>query len=328
MSKIVFSGIQPTGELHLGNYFGTIKNWLKLQEKNQCYFCIVDLHATTIDYEPKKLQEKIIDTAAIYLALGIDPHKSTIFIQSHVPAHSELCWLLNTITPLSELERMTQYKEKRGEHQSNINAGLFGYPVLMAADILLYQTNLVPVGQDQKQHVELARTIARKFNQKFGETFTIPKHLIPKIGAKIMSLKDPNKKMSKSQGPQSYVSLSDSSDMIEKKIMSAVTDSSQEIIFDPEKKKAISNLMALYYLTTGESLENIQNKYKKIQGYAEFKKDLAQEIIKFLKPFQLKKQEILKDKNKIKKILADGAQKAQIKAEKTLLEVKDKMGLK
>ena len=328
MSKIVFSGIQPTGELHLGNYFGTIKNWLKLQEKNQCYFCIVDLHATTIDYEPKKLQEKIIDTAAIYLALGIDPHKSTIFIQSHVPAHSELCWLLNTITPLSELERMTQYKEKRGEHQSNINAGLFGYPVLMAADILLYQTNLVPVGQDQKQHVELARTIARKFNQKFGETFTIPKHLIPKIGAKIMSLKDPNKKMSKSQGPQSYVSLSDSSDMIEKKIMSAVTDSGQEIIFDPEKKKAISNLMALYYLTTGESLENIQNKYKKIQGYAEFKKDLAQEIIKFLKPFQLKKQEILKDKNKIKKILADGAQKAQIKAEKTLLEVKDKMGLK
>jgi len=328
MSKIVFSGIQPTGELHLGNYFGAIKNWLKLQEKNQCYFCIVDLHAITIDCEPKKLQEKIIDTVAIYLALGIDPHKSTIFIQSHVPAHSELCWLLNTITPLSELERMTQYKEKRGEHQSNINAGLFGYPVLMAADILLYQTNLVPVGQDQKQHVELARTIARKFNQKFGETFTIPEHLIPKIGAKIMSLKDPNKKMSKSQGPQSYVSLSDSSDMIEKKIMSAVTDSGQEIIFDPEKKKAISNLMALYYLTTGESLENIQNKYKKIQGYAEFKKDLAQEIIKFLKPFQLKKQEILKDKNKIKKILADGAQKAQIKAEKTLLEVKDKMGLK
>ena len=328
MSKIVFSGIQPTGELHLGNYFGAIKNWLKLQEKNQCYFCIVDLHAITIDYEPKKLQEKIIDTVAIYLALGIDPHKSTIFIQSHVPAHSELCWLLNTITPLSELERMTQYKEKRGEHQSNINAGLFGYPVLMAADILLYQTKLVPVGQDQKQHVELARTIARKFNQKFGETFTIPEHLIPKIGAKIMSLKDPNKKMSKSQGPQSYVSLSDSSDMIEKKIMSAVTDSGQEIIFDPEKKKAISNLMALYYLTTGESLENIQNKYKKIQGYAEFKKDLAQEIIKFLKPFQLKKQEILKDKNKIKKILADGAQKAQIKAEKTLLEVKDKMGLK
>lgn len=324
----IFSGIKPTGELHLGNYFGAIKNWLELQKKYQCYFCIVDLHAITIDYDPKELQEKIIDTTATYLAFGIDPNKSIIFVQSYVSAHTELCWLLNTITPISELERMTQYKEKREEHKSNINAGLLDYPVLQAADILLYQTNLVPVGQDQKQHVELARTIARKFNQKFGQTFTIPEHLIPKIGAKIMSLKDPNKKMSKSLGPQSYISLSDSPAIIEKKIMSAVTDSGKGIIFDPEKKKAVSNLLALYYLVTNKSLESIQNKYKKIQSYSEFKQDLAQQIIKFLKPFQQKKLAILKDKNKIKKILADGAKKAQVEAQRTILKAKDKMGLK
>ncbi len=327
MSKTIFSGIQPTGELHLGNYFGAIKNWLELQKNNNCYFCIVDLHAITIDYDPKILQEKIIDIATTYLAAGINPDKSIIFVQSTVKEHTELAWILNTITPLSELLRMTQYKEKKEQHQQNLNIGLLDYPVLQAADILLYKTNIVPVGRDQKQHIELARTIAKKFNNKFGQAFTIPEHSIPKIGAKIMSLKNPNKKMSKSLGSQSYIALSDSPEIIKKKIMSAVTDSDKEIIFDPEKKPAISNLISLYHLATELTLQQIQDKFKNTKNYSEFKQDLAEKIIELLKPLQKKKKELMQNKEKIKQILDQGAKKAHEQAQKTMQQVKKEMGL-
>lgn len=328
MQKIIFSGIQPTGELHIGNYFGAIKNWLELQKQNNlCYFCIVDLHAITIDYDPKIFQDKILDTLAFYLACGIDPNKSIIFVQSKVKEHSELAWLLNTITPISELERMTQFKDKKVQHAKNINIGLLDYPVLQAADILLYQTNIVPIGQDQKQHIELTRTIANKFNNKFGQTFIIPEHLIPEVGAKIMSLLEPTKKMSKSHNPKSYISLSDSKQDIEKKIMSAVTDSDNKIFFDPEKKPAISNLLSIYHLATSWTLQQIQDKYKDSTSYAQFKKDLAENIVKLLKPIQDKKQELLKDNAKLLEILNDSTKKAQTEATKTMEKVKKSMGL-
>lgn len=328
MSKIIFSGIQPTGSLHIGNYFGALKNWINLQnQNNECYFCIVDLHAITIDYDPKELQNKILDTAATYLAAGIDPQKSIIFVQSKVKEHSELAWLLNTITPISELERMTQYKDKRLQHSKNVNIGLLDYPVLQAADILLYQTNIVPVGQDQKQHIELTRTIANKFNNRFGSTFTLPEHRIPEIGAKIMSLLEPTKKMSKSHQPKSYIALSDTEEEIKKKIMSATTDSDNKIIFDPEKKPGLSNLLSIYHLATNLTLQQIQDKFKNSTSYAEFKKDLAAQLVIILKPLQQKKQEILKDKNELNDILIDGAKKAEQEAKKTMLKAKKNMGL-
>ena len=220
----VLSGIQPTGSIHIGNYLGAIKQWIKLQEKNECVFFIADLHSLTIPYKPKELQKNILETAIVYLATGIDPQKSIFFIQSDVKEHTELCWLLNTVCPIGDLERMTQYKEKSKQFKKNINAGLLVYPILQAADILLYKTETVPVGKDQVQHIELARTIARKFNQKFGETFVEPKAMLPKLGAKIMALNNPKQKMSKSLSPQSYVSLFEEPEEIKKKIMSAVTD--------------------------------------------------------------------------------------------------------
>ena len=215
----IFSGIRPTGDIHIGNYLGAIKQWIELQEKNECVFCVVDLHAITTPFKPEEMQKNILESAIIYLAAGINPEKSIIFVQSQVKEHAELAWLLNTITPMGELQRMTQFKEKTKKHPEYVNAGLFDYPVLMAADILLYKTQAVPVGKDQEQHVELARSIAKKFNQKFGEIFPEPKSILPKMGAKIMSLADPKKKMSKSDDPKSYISLFDLPEDIEKKIM-------------------------------------------------------------------------------------------------------------
>ena len=232
----IFSGIRPTGNIHLGNYLGAVKQWIELQETDECVFCIVDLHAIVTPYDPKELQQHIIDAASIYLAAGINPDKSIIFVQSAVKEHAELAWLLETITPMGELNRMTQYKEKSKQHKDYVNAGLLKYPVLMAADILLYKSAGVPVGKDQEQHVELARTIARKFNQKFGQVFPEPETILPKAGAKIMSLTDPKKKMSKSDEPKSYISLFDSPETITKKIMSASTDSGKEIIYNVTKK--------------------------------------------------------------------------------------------
>ncbi|PJE69084.1 tryptophan--tRNA ligase, partial [Candidatus Shapirobacteria bacterium CG10_big_fil_rev_8_21_14_0_10_38_14] len=249
----IFSGIRPTGELHIGNYLGAIRQWLLLQEKADCVFCIVDLHAITTPYQSKELKKNIFEMAAAYLASGLNPEKCIFFVQSQVEAHAELAWLLSTITPIGELQRMTQYKEKIKKYPKDVNAGLLNYPILMAADILLYQTDLVPVGKDQQQHVELVRTIARKFNQKFGQTFKEPKVLLPKTGAKIMSLQNPKKKMSKTDDPRGCLELFEEPEEIKKKIMAAVTDPGKVIKYDPIKKPGISNLLTIYSLFSGKT---------------------------------------------------------------------------
>lgn len=321
----IFSGIQPTGTLHIGNYLGAIKQWLELQ-KNECIFCIVDLHAITVDYNPKQMQKKILGVAMDYLAAGINPKKSIIFVQSHIKEHAELAWLLETIAPIGELQRMTQFKEKSKQHKKNINAGLFSYPVLMAADILLYKAKLVPVGEDQAQHVELTRTIAKKFNNKFGEIFPLPKVQLSKFGARIISLNDPKKEMSKSLGEQNCINIADSAEIIRNKIKKAVTDSGKDIKYDEKKKPAISNLLTIYHLFSGKPIKDLEKKYKN-KGYAEFKNDLAEVIIKGLKPIQEKRKKYEKNPQLVEKILAEGAKKARKIAQQTMKEVKTKMGL-
>ena len=326
--KVVFSGVAPSGTIHLGNYLGAIKNWVELQKENQCIFCVVDLHAITVPQNPEKLRNKIMEVTAIYLAAGIDPEKSIVFIQSHNQDHAELAWILNTITRIPELERMTQFKDKSKENKTSINAGLFDYPVLMAADILLYGTDIVPVGEDQKQHVELARTLARRFNQNYGEVFKIPQAMVRKEGARIMGLDDPTKKMSKSaKSPANYISLTDPPEIIREKIKKAVTDSGSEIEHDPQNKPAISNLLTIYSLVSGEEINAIVNKYKKHTSYAEFKKDLAEEIIKFLSPFQKKFNELMANPDSLKKILEQGAAAAKKISAPTLIAAKNKIGL-
>ncbi len=324
MKKRIFSGIQPTGSIHIGNYLGAIKNWVELQNEYDSVFCVVDLHALTNPEATQELQKSIFDLTADLLAAGLDPEKCILFVQSHVPEHTELTWLLNTVTPVSELERMTQFKDKAEQFKKSINMGLFDYPVLMTADILLYQTNTVPVGEDQKQHVELARTIARKFNNQFGKTFTLPESLVYKSGARIMSLSDPTQKMAKSI-PQGCLNMNDSPTQIEEKIKKAVTDSEQGIEYSP-KKPAIANLMTIYSVFSNLSLNEIEKKYKN-KGYADFKKDLAKVVIKGLKPFQEKKKALDKKPDYINKVLADGAKKARKIAQKNLLLAKKKMGL-
>ncbi|MDO8560743.1 MAG: tryptophan--tRNA ligase [bacterium] len=357
--KILFSGIQPSGILHIGNYLGAIKQWVELQNQYRSFFCVVDEHAITVPQEPKELLENTLKTAAIYLAAGIDPKKSTIFVQSHVPAHAELGWILNTLTPMGELERMTQYKDKAlrpairslsgkiisgvpphnitnvlkhveqiitDEAKKNIYAGLFIYPTLMAADILLYKTDVVPVGEDQLQHIELARSLAERFNNRFGETFVVPKAIINKSSARIMGLDDPSGKMSKSaQSANNYISLLDTPDEIRKKIKIAVTDSGSEVIYDEKEKPAISNLIAIYSLFSDNSRENLQKEFAG-KGYGEFKKDLAEAIIEGLAPLQRNYQEISNNKNELLKILRAGTETAREIAEKTLKEAKEKMG--
>ncbi len=324
MKKRIFSGIQPTGLVHIGNYLGAIKNWVALQNKYDSIFCIVDLHALTIPNSSNQMQKRIFDLATTLLAAGLNPQKCLIFVQSHVPEHTELTWLLNTVTPIGELERMTQFKEKAKHFRQNINMGLFDYPVLMASDILLYQTNLVPVGEDQRQHVELTRIIARKFNQRYGQTFVMPECLIQKSGARIMSLNDPTEKMSKSS-PQSYLSINDSPSLIKEKIKKAVTDSGKEIKYSPQKP-AIANLITIYSVFSNLSPSQIEKKYQG-QGYAQFKEDLAKIVIKGIKPFQEKKKALEKKPTEINKILTQGAKKARPMAQKTLQQVKQKMGL-
>jgi len=322
----VFSGIQPTGTIHIGNYLGAIKQWIELQEKNKCVFCIVDLHALTVPYDPKKLEELILEKAIAYLAAGVNPEKSIIFVQSQVREHAELTWLLNTVTPLGELGRMTQYKEKSKKFKSNLNAGLVDYPVLMAADILLYQTDLVPVGEDQAQHVELTRTIARKFNQRFGETFNIPEVKLPKMGARIMSLINPAKKMSKSDPWESYIGLFDEADEIKQKIMKSVTDTGKIIKYNPEKKAGISNLLTIYSLFSGKTIKELERKFK-TKGYADFKKSLTEVLVNSLEPFRRKRKELLSREVYVKEILEQGRKRAEILAQSTMNEVRKKMGL-
>ncbi|XOB41935.1 MAG: tryptophan--tRNA ligase [Candidatus Nealsonbacteria bacterium] len=322
----IFSGVRPTGELHIGNYLGAIKQWLELQEKNECVFCIVDLHGITTPYNPKELQKNILDVAIIYLSAGLSPEKCIFFVQSQVREHTELTWLLGTITPLGELQRMTQFKEKAKKHKEYINAGLLNYPVLMAADILLYQTDLVPVGKDQEQHVELARTIARKFNQIFGQTLKEPKVLLPKIGAKIMSLQNPKKKMSKTDDPRGCIGLFDEPEEIQKKIMSAVTDTGKVIKYDQKKKPGISNLLTIYSLFSEKTIKEIEKKIKG-KGYADFKKSLAKLLINSLEPFRRKRKELLSREVYVRDILNKGNRRAQIIARSTMAEVRKKMGL-
>jgi len=322
--ETIFSGVQPSGVLHIGNYLGAIKNWLDLQNDFQCIFCVVDLHAITVPQDPKELLKKTIEVAKIYLAAGIDPQKSTIFVQSHVKEHAELCWLLNTITRIPELERMTQFKDKAKERRSDISMGLFDYPVLMAADILLYKAAVVPVGEDQVQHIELARSLAQRFNTRFGEVFVIPKPMVRKEGARIMGLDDSDKKMSKSAASHyNYIALTDSPDEVREKIKKAVTDSGKKIEYGPDKP-ALSNLLMIYSLLTSRSVVEIEEGYRE-KGYAEFKKDLAEVVVDFLKPFQ-EKYNALKD-DEVLKILRDGAKKIQPIAAQTLSEVKIAMGI-
>lgn len=324
--KRIFSGIQPSGAIHLGNYLGAIKNWLKLQDEYNCIYCVVDEHAITVNYSPEEMQEQILDLAAIYLACGLDPKKCLIFVQSHVPEHTELAWLLNSVTKITDLERMTQFKEKGKKNRDNINAGLLTYPVLMAADILLYKTDLVPVGEDQMQHVELTRTIAKKFNSLYGETFILPDVHVQEDGARIMGLDDPSKKMSKSaDSPMNYIAFTDEPETIKKKIMKAVTDSGKDIVFDL-KKPALYNLLTIYALLTDKNEDEIETHFQG-KGYADLKKELAEVVVDFIKPVQEKYLEYKKDKKLLEKVLDEGAKEAKKQAEATLKEVKQKMGL-
>ena len=322
----IFSGIRPTGELHIGNYLGAIRQWIELQKKNECIFCIVDLHGITTPYNPQNLQKNILDLAASYLAVNLDPQKCIFFVQSKVNEHAELAWLLGTISPLGELQRMTQFKEKVKKHPKYINAGLLNYPVLMAADILLYQAEVVPVGIDQKQHVELARTIARKFNQQFGKTFKEPKEMLPKLGSKIMSLQNPKKKMSKTDDPEGCIGLFDEPNIIQKKIMSAVTDLGRQIKYNPEKKPGISNLMVIYSLVSEQTIKMLEKKFKG-KGYADFKRSLAKLLINYLEPLRRKRKELLSREVYVKEILSQGTRRAKTIAQSSMEDVRKKMGL-
>lgn len=324
MSKRIFSGVQPTGNVHLGNYLGALRNWVELQREYESFFCIVNLHAITSRQDPKLLAEKTRELARLYLAVGIDPQVSTIFVQSDVPEHAELTWVLNCIARMSELERMTQFKDKARKQRENVGVGVFDYPVLMASDILLYQTDLVPVGDDQKQHLELTRDLAIRFNRDYGETFRIPEPFIPKVGARIMSLSDPASKMSKSDDdPGGCVRLLDDADSILRKFKRAVTDSGTEIKFDPARP-AITNLLTIYQLLTGQSPSEIETHFAD-KGYAKLKQELADVTIEFLQPLQERVRAI--DDAELTRILEAGAAKARGIASITWADVKAKMGL-
>src|SRR2546423_1556956 len=323
--KRIFSGAQPTGNVHLGNYLGALRNWVVLQHDYESFFCIVNLHAITAPQDPKVVAAKTRELARIYLAVGIDPNVSTVFVQSDVAAHAELTWLLNCVARVSELERMTQYKDKVRKHEENVSVGVFDYPVLMAADILLYQTDLVPVGEDQKQHLELTRDLAIRFNRDYGQTFVVPDPFIPKVGARIMSLADPTKKMSKSdeESEAGCIMLLDDDDAVRRKFKRAVTDSGTEIRFDPQRP-AINNLLTIYHLLTGKSAEEIEQHFGG-QGYAKLKSELAEITIEFLKPFQQRVRDI--DDDKLNSILKSGAARAEAIARMTLSQAKANMGL-
>ena len=324
MTKRIFSGAQPTGNVHLGNYLGALKNWVALQHEYESFFCIVNLHAITVSHDPKLLAESTRNLTRIYLAVGIDPQVSTIFIQSDVPEHAELTWVLNCVVRVGELERMTQYKDKAKRQGENVTAGLLDYPVLMAADILLYQTDLVPVGHDQKQHLELTRDLAIRFNRDYGETFRVPDAYIPKVGAKIQSLSNPLKKMSKSDDdPNSRIMLMDDADTVQRKFKRAVTDSGTDIRFD-DSRPAINNLLEIYHLMTGKSQSEIEQHFAG-KGYAQLKGDLADATIEFLGPIQQRVREITDDQ--LNEILEQGRQKASRIAHTTLTEVFERTGI-
>ncbi|MEG0770950.1 MAG: tryptophan--tRNA ligase [Clostridia bacterium] len=325
MKKIVFSGIQPSGTLTLGNYLGAVKNWNTLQEEYNCIYSVVDLHAITVRQDPIEFRRKNIEMMALVIACGVDPQKSLVFFQSQVSAHAELAWILNCYTMFGELSRMTQFKDKSLKHKDNINAGLFTYPSLMAADILLYQTDLVPVGQDQKQHLELARNIADRFNGIYGNTFKVPEPYIPKVAAKIMSLSEPDRKMSKSDSnPNGAISLTDNADTILKKFKKAVTDSEGRVYYS-EEKQGISNLMSIYSSVSGKSFMDIENEYEG-KGYGDFKVGVAEAVIEELAPILEKYNYLLANKDYLEKAYRESAEKAAAFAERTLSKVYKKIG--
>lgn len=326
MAKRVFSGIKPTGNLHLGNLIGAVNQWLKIQTEYECFFCIVDLHAITVPQSPEVLKQKTRELTALYLACGINPEKSTIFIQSHNPDHTVLAWILDCITSMGQLSRMTQYKALEEKLKGEASVGLFNYPALMAADILLYQTDVVPVGEDQKQHVELTRDLAEKFNSRFSQVFKLPEVKILSTGARIMSLQNPEAKMSKSiEDPNGTIDLLDSKDDIARKIKLAVTDSGNEVKFSLDKP-ALSNLITIYHHLSGLPMNKIEAKYVG-KGYGDFKNDLAEVIINALTPIQGKYEKLRGDEGYLGKILADGLKKARAVSGKTLLKVYDVVGL-
>ncbi len=323
--KTILSGIQPSGSLHLGNYLGALKQWVELQENNTVYYCIVDLHAITVPYEPKEYQSRVLDAAAGLLAVGIDPKRSTLFAQSQVPAHAELNWLLSTTTPLGELERMTQFKDKQAKQREKSSLGLFAYPVLQAADILLYQAHAVPVGEDQVQHIELARDIAKRFNNRFADIFTLPKPYVPKGAARIKALNDPTKKMSKSdESEKSYIALMDEPDVIRKKIMGAVTET-EPIFSFTESGPAVQNLLQIFAAVSGDSHEAIEKQFAG-SAYKTFKEALAEVVVAQLTPIRKRYQELRADENKLKEILSAGRDQAAETANPTLAAAKEAMG--
>lgn len=307
--KIVFSGIQPTGNLHLGNYIGALRNFGPLQEEYDCLYSIVDLHAITVRQNPTQLRQNCLKLMSLYLAAGLDPDKSLIYFQSHVPAHAELAWVLNCFTYMGELSRMTQFKDKAQKHAENINVGLFAYPTLMAADILLYQTNFVPVGNDQKQHIEITRDIAERFNAIYGDVFTIPEPLIGKVGARVMSLSDPTRKMSKSDPEDTFIAILDEPNVIRKKVRRAVTDSEALVKYDVENKPGVSNLMSIYSAVTGKAFAEIENEFVG-KGYGDFKEAVADAVIAELEPIQARYRQISADKAYLNEVMTKGAERA------------------
>jgi len=324
--KTIFSGIQPSGELTLGSYLGAIRNWVELSEEYNCYYCIVDMHAITVRQNPAELRRRTLEQLAQYIACGLDPKKNTIFIQSHVSAHAELAWILNCYTMFGELSRMTQFKDKSARNADNINAGLFTYPALMAADILLYQADLVPVGDDQKQHVELTRDVASRFNGVYGDVFKMPEPFIPKVGARIMSLTSPENKMSKSdKDPGGCIYLMQKPEDIMRSFKRAVTDSETIVRYDPVSKPGVSNLMAIYSVAAKKSYAEIEAEFEG-KGYGDFKPAVGEAVTELLRPIREEAERLLKDKVYLESVYRDGAERAARSAARTLRKVCKKIG--
>lgn len=321
----VFSGVQPSGSLTLGNYLGAMRHFVELQDRAECFYCVVDLHALTVPQDPEELRRNTLAVAALFIAVGLDPARTTLFVQSHVPAHAELGWLLQCIAHFGELGRMTQFKEK-SEGKESVSVGLFTYPTLMAADILLYDADLVPVGEDQKQHLELTRDLAQRFNQRYGPTFTVPEPAIAQVGARIMSLQNPRRKMSKSDpDPNGYITLLDPPDAVRKKIGRAVTDAGRDVRYDEEEKPGISNLLQIYSLLSGEPIPALEERYAG-KGYGQFKSDLADVVVAALEPIQRRYHELM-NSGTLEDVLAEGAARAQAVAGPKLMEIRQRMGL-
>ncbi len=323
--KVILSGVQATGSLTLGNYLGALNNWVEMQDKYECYYMIADLHTLTIRTNPEELRNNTLRLLALYIAAGLDPQKNTIFIQSHIPEHTQLSWILNCYTYIGELNRMTQFKDKASKHADNINSGLFTYPVLMAADILVYNADLVPVGEDQKQHLEITRDIAQRFNSLYGNTFAIPQAYIGKVGARIMGLQNPTAKMSKSaQDPMDKILLTDTPEEITKKFKKAVTDSENCVRYDKQNKPGVSNLMGIYGIIENKTMEEIEKEFEN-KGYGDFKTAVAQAVITRLEPIQEKYNELLQNPEKLQEIYKQGAQKARKRASTVLKDVYEKI---